>query len=137
VAEAYALRAEAWLALGDKAGAERDARIAVFLGDGRGFNVLGQLAERAGDLDRAAGYYYQAGPVIVQSQSWEVAVYGRPGSFSYLPQLDAPGPTRYDFGPWIALVRLYTAQGRTDDAQAVYAAIRALDTYYEPLSESD
>jgi tetratricopeptide (TPR) repeat protein/O-antigen ligase len=130
---AYALRAETHLLDGDKAGAERDARTAIFLDSvqgRRGYYVLGQLAEARGDPETAARNYERAGPVYFLEQNWDVSVYGRRASLDYL--LDAPGPTRYDLDPWLALARLYLDQGRAEDAEAVYEAIRAQDPSFEP-----
>ncbi len=127
----YLARAEARLALGDGLQAERDARIAIFLGDRQGYLILGRLAEAKDDVAAAERAYRQGGPVIVQQQGYDVAVYGRRGDLRLLPQLDAPGPSRYSFASWLALARLYEAQGRFDDMQGVYQAIRALDPYFE------
>ncbi|HEC22635.1 MAG TPA: hypothetical protein ENI95_06940 [Chloroflexi bacterium] len=126
----YVARAEAYLALGDREAAERDARTAIFLGDGHGYYVLGRLAEAEGDLEAAIEAYAAGGPLIVQPQNWDVTVYMRRGSLFPLPQLDAPGPSRYDFASWMALAGLYTAQGRDEDARVVYDAIHALDPYF-------
>jgi tetratricopeptide (TPR) repeat protein len=130
---AYALRAEARLMAGDKAGAERDARTAIFLDrfqGRRGYYVLGQLAEARGDLEAAARDYERAGPVHILEQNWDVSVYGRRASLDYL--LNTPGPTRHDLDPWLALARLYLDQARTEDAESVYEAIRAQDPSFVP-----
>ena len=135
LARLYALQAEALLASGDLPAAELAARTAIFIdpfGDGRRANfVLAQMAEQSGDLIAAEEGYIIAGPVLVLSQNWEVAVYGRRASFDYLPQLQAPGPTAYDFDPWQALIRLYRRQGRTQDVQAVIGVIRLHDPFYQ------
>jgi tetratricopeptide (TPR) repeat protein/O-antigen ligase len=128
---AYALRAEAHLALDDPASAGHDARMALFLGEARANIVLGKIAEAEGDLDAAAWAYEIGGPLTVQLQGWDVAVYARRGSLMLLPLLDAPGPSRYDFASWVALAELYTRQGRVDEAGGVYDVILALDPYYE------
>jgi len=131
--QSYAARAEASALMGNLPAAERDARIALFLNDRRGFYVLGLIEEAMGNAESAEQYYLQAGPLIVQRQGWDVAVYGRRGSLLLLPlpTLDAPGPSRYDLAAWLALARLYEALGRTSDAQAVYEAIRALDPFFD------
>ncbi len=130
----YASRAEARLALADAAGAERDARIALFLGEPRGYYVLGRLAEAAGDLAAAESYYQGYGPLTIQNQAWDVVAYARRGSLKWLPdpRLDAPGPAGYDFAAWLALAQMYSAGGREADALRVYAAIQALDPYLVP-----
>ena len=124
------------LATGDTAGAERDARTAIFLGSfseaGRCARyVLAQLAERAGDLEAAEEGYLAAGPVVVVGQGWDVSVYGRKADFRYLPSLQIPGQGLRPIEPWLALVELYEAQDRTADAEAIDAAIRAYDPYAE------
>lgn len=132
---AYAWRAEAKLALGDLAGAGRDARTALFLdatgGPGRrGHYVLAQLAERGGDWEAAEAGYLAAGPVVVVGQGWDVSVYGRKADFRYLPQLQTPGDGPTVLEPWLALAHLYEGQGRAADAEAVYEAIRFYDPYF-------
>jgi tetratricopeptide (TPR) repeat protein len=128
----YAVRAEAYLALGDLAVAEHDARTAIFLEAARGYYALGLIAEARGDVAAAEDHYTSAGPLLIQRQGWDVAVFGRRASLLLLPlpTFDAPGPTRYDFAGWLALARLYELQGRAQDAQAVVDAICALDPYF-------
>ncbi len=131
LADGYLARAEARLALGDEAAAERDARIALFLGSREAYGLLGRLAETRGDWQAAEEAYQQGGPLIVQLQGYDVAVYGRRGDLRLLPRLDAPGPSRYSLASWLALARLLEAQGRADDAASVYRAIRTVDPYYD------
>lgn len=128
---AYALRAEAYLAAGQFAAAERDARTALFLEEQRAYYLLGQIAEAAANFEAAETFYLQGSPLLSQSQDWDVAVYGRRGSLSVLPlpELDAPGPTRYDFAAWLALADLYERLGQPANAERIYEAIRALDPY--------
>lgn len=130
-ATAYALRAETHLALGDIQAAEQDAQIARFLGEQSAYTVLGDIAAARSDLDAAIEAYSNGGPLIVLWQGWDVAVYGRQGSLSIFPRLDAQRPSRYDFASWTALARLYTEQGRLADADEIYQIILALDPYYE------
>jgi tetratricopeptide (TPR) repeat protein len=133
LSQAYALRAEAYLLAGDEESAERDARTAVFLSGlhgRRGYYVLGQLAEARGDLEAAARNYERAGPVQILEQNWDVSVYGRRANLGYL--LDVPGSTRYDLDPLLALARLYLDQGRVEDAEGIYEAIRAQAPHFEP-----
>jgi tetratricopeptide (TPR) repeat protein/O-antigen ligase len=131
---AYALRAEARLALGDSEGAERDANTTLFLGSSldaglRARYVLAQLAEADGDLEAAEAMYRDSGPLIVLSQGWDVAVYGRKADFRPLPWLKAPGPGRFAFDPWLSLAELYESQGRHDEAQGIYDLIQDYDTF--------
>jgi tetratricopeptide (TPR) repeat protein/O-antigen ligase len=126
----YLIRAEAYLALGDRADAERDARTAIFLGDWHGFYILGLLAEEAGDITTATRYYAQGGPQMIQLQGWDVAVYNRRGSLMLLPLFDAPSASRYDLTSWAALASLYESQGYPDKAQAVREVIQTFDPYF-------
>lgn len=120
LAAAYAERASVLLSEGDLTGAERDARTAVFLGDAQGgYTVLGYIAERQGDVQAAEAAYLSGGPVEVQLQGWDVAVYYRKGSLRLLPILDAPGPGRYSLASWIALEQLYRRQGRLEEARII------------------
>jgi tetratricopeptide (TPR) repeat protein len=130
-AESYLLRGEVHEKLGDSTAATKDARTAIFLGDARGYTILGQIAQTDGDTDRAASYYQAGMPQLYRFQGWEGAVYGRRGALSFLPQLDAPGPSRRDFASALALSDLYDSQGRDSEAQAVRGLIRWLDPYFE------
>lgn len=127
----YLLRAEAYVERGDLNAAERDARMALFLEDNRAHTVLGRIAESRGDIDAAISAYQKGIPLAFQMQGWDVAVYARRGDVSLLPQLDAPGPSRYDFASALALADLYERQGRDSDAQSVRDVIRWLDPYFE------
>jgi tetratricopeptide (TPR) repeat protein len=95
-AQAYALRAEARLHLGDWAGAELDARTANFLStternlSTNGWYVLGRVAEESGDIEGACTYYSRDLPFIIHSFSWERSVYRRSGNFFLLMELPAP-----------------------------------------------
>lgn len=127
----YLLRAEAYVEAGEPDLAEHDARMALFLGDNRAHYVLGRIAEAGGDIDAATSAYQKNIPLAFQMQGWDVAVYARRGDVSLLPQLDAPGPSRYDFASALALIDLHESQGRDADAQAVREHIRWLDPYFE------
>jgi tetratricopeptide (TPR) repeat protein/O-antigen ligase len=106
--DAYALRAEARLSLGDAAGAEQDARTANFLSSldpglgTAGWVVLARLAEADGDREAACANYARGVPGIILWQNWEMAVFRRAGRFYAL--FDVPGPTRYDVAAWQRLV---------------------------------
>jgi tetratricopeptide (TPR) repeat protein len=124
--------AEAYLAAGSEETASREAQTAVFLGTSRGNLVLGKIEAQAGNVLQAVTYLSKGGPITVQWQGWDVAVYGRLGNLRFLDfsQFDAPGPTRYDFAAWLALLDLYQQQGSLDDAAVVHDAILALDPYF-------
>jgi len=128
----YAWRARAHYEVGDLTAAELDARTAIFLG-GSGLQLasytLGQVRQAQGRLDEAAEAYLHGGPLIVQAQGYDVAVFNRRGSLAPLPFLDAPWPNRYDLASWSALVDLYEAQGLSQAAQ-VRDALAAVDPYY-------
>jgi len=126
----YMLRAAAYLATGEDALAETDARTALFLQDNHAYAILGQLAEDRGDFAAAEEFYKRGGPIVVQLQGWDVSVYARRGDLALLPQLDAPGPGHYEFAAWDALARLYDKQGRASDAGRVRDIIRELDPYH-------
>jgi tetratricopeptide (TPR) repeat protein len=123
----------AWInvALGKLAEAEKDARIVLFLGDSRGYGVLGAVLEESSQLDQAIENYSAGGPVVVRSQGWDVAVYLRRGDLSLLPVFDAPGPPRYDLTAWIRLFQLYVRLGRQTDADNVRNAILRVDPYFD------
>lgn len=125
----YLWRAEAQRQLGDISAAEKDARTAIFLGDPHGYVVLGRLAEARGDDASAIQFYRSSPPLVVQLQGWDVAVYQRRGMLAPLPYLDAPGPSRYDFEGWLALLREYERLGRVDDASALRGVIQQIDPY--------
>lgn len=127
----YLLRAEAYVEMGDLNVAERDARMALFLGDNRAHYVLGRIAEGRGDIEAAISAYQKGIPLAFQMQGWDAAVYARRGDVSLLPQLDAPGPSRYDFASALALVDLYESEGRDAEAQNIRELIRWLDPYFE------
>jgi hypothetical protein len=57
-------------------------------------------------------------------------VYARRGDLTLLPLLDAPGPSRYDFAGWLALIDLYAREGRAKEAQSLRDAILRLDPYF-------
>jgi tetratricopeptide (TPR) repeat protein len=82
---AYALRAEGYLRLVDLASAEQDARTAVFLGDRRGYYVLGQIAEAQPDFEAAEEYYLLGAPPVTQSQEWDVVYMDGEVALSILP----------------------------------------------------
>lgn len=130
----YALRAEALFRLGGAEQAERDARIAVFLRQRRGYLILGRLAEAEGDLDAAASAYARGGPVMVLRQEWSLSVYGREGVFPLLPDLRSPGPEPSELESLEGLARVYEKQGRPQAAEDVYRTIRSLAPYDAPQS---
>jgi tetratricopeptide (TPR) repeat protein/O-antigen ligase len=129
----FAGRAEADVRIGDREAARRDGLTALLLGDERGYYTLGILAEMEGDAEAAEEYYWTAGPDIVRQRGWGVAVYKRVGELYLLnvPEFDAPGPSRYDFAPWLALADLLESQGKLNDAQQIYDAIYRMDPYAE------
>jgi hypothetical protein len=131
VADSYRLRGEVRCRLGEIAAAEKDARTAVFLGDPRGYYTLGEIEQVRDDLSAAIGYYLAGMPQLHRFQGWDVAVYGRRGALGLLPQLDAPGPSRYDFASALALIDLYESQGRDADAEDVRNVILWLDPYFD------
>ncbi|MBN1430144.1 MAG: O-antigen ligase family protein [Anaerolineae bacterium] len=128
----YLLRAEAYLAIGDLDMAERDARMALFLEDTRAYYVLGRIAEARGNIDDAISAYQKSIPLVYRMQGWDAVVYARRGDVDLLPQLDAPGPSRYDLASALALIDLYETQGRDADAQTVRDFVHWLDPYFEP-----
>ncbi len=128
---AYLLRASAYEIGGDPQRAEVDAKTALFLQDIHAYAILGRLAEDRGDLKAAEQYYLAGGPLVVQLQGWDVATYARRGDLYMLPQLDLPGPSRYDFAAWDALVALYQRQGRTGDSQQIRDIILEFDPYHQ------
>jgi tetratricopeptide (TPR) repeat protein len=130
-AQLYVLRAQAHFLLAHYDRAERDARTAIFLGDSMGYYILGRLAEAQGDINEALGNYAAGGPLILQRTGWGPVVFHRDGQFELLPSLDAPGPGRYDFASWLALAKLYEAQGLPEDAQRIYDSIMSLDPFFE------
>lgn len=132
----YALRGEVNAVLGNREAAEEDARLASFYGDGKAHHVLGILAEQAGNIELAAVEYAGAGPVTIQLQGWDVAVYDRRGSLSLLslPEFDVPGRSRYDLASWLALYELYETTGQTDKTLEVYNAILSVSPYF-PFDE--
>lgn len=130
-AAAYYLRARADFALGDLESAEQDARTALFLDNRLAYRVLGDIAQAGGDDDLAVQYYRSGGPSIIISRGWDVAVYRRFGQVRLLPQFDAPGPSRYDFASWLALVDLYERQGQPDQAAEMVEAIQRLNPYFQ------
>jgi len=127
----YQARAEVNAALGNYDQAEYDARVARFLGSGRGNYVLGLVAEERGEIDRAVDYYIKAGPIVTQITGWSFAVYGRPANIYLLPQLDAPRLNGYDVQSWLALVDLYGSEDRLDDIDAVVSFVEEIDPYFD------
>ncbi len=124
--------AESYFAVGSMDSARREAETSIFLGNSRGYVVLGKIASEAGNVSEAESYFVKGGPTTIQWQGWDVAVYSRIGDLKLLTsaQFDAPGPTRYDFAAWLALWQLYVQDGRSIDAENVREAILVLDPYF-------
>ena len=128
--DAYTARAQARLALGERPEATYDLEVAHFYGERRASLILGALAEESGDLESAEAYYRAALPRSEEVQHWSYAVYRRVGLIRYLPPLKMPASVSTE--PYLALLRLYEAQGRSDDADAIRAELQAVDPFWQP-----
>jgi len=130
----YVLRAEAYLALGDLAQAERDAQIALFLGDRLGYLILGRLAEARNDPAEAADAYRHALPVLETRRAWSFAVYSRKDAFPLPAELSAPSYGPDDWAAALELVRLYQSQGDAEAVTGIIHAMRLYDPFFDPTA---
>lgn len=129
LAEAYTARAEARLALGQQVEAGYDLRVAAYLGDRQADYRLGTLAEQRGDLLTAEQHYLDARVQHVHRDWWDGIVYQRFGQIRYLPGLEMPASLNLD--PYFALLRLYEAQGSTEEAAGIREDIVELNVFWQ------
>lgn len=121
--DGYVARARANAALGDRALAQADLRVAELLVTQ--FENIGAarlvLADSADDLNRLRA---QALPLRVIDQNFEGVLFaGRVASFDLLLSVRYPGPSRTVMSPWYDLAADYAASGNIDAAINVYRAI--------------
>ena len=131
-AGAYAARAETALAMGDKAAAEYNARVALFVdpyGGARAHYVLGQLASSDGDRPGAIEQYWQAVSPQFVSQNWEVVLYNRRAMFTLFPQVIDIGNGNREIEPWLELAKLFEQDGEIELAKQVYTRVLDRNNY--------
>ncbi|MCS7260488.1 MAG: O-antigen ligase family protein [Anaerolineae bacterium] len=131
--EAYLIRGQVHAARGEESAAERDWRIALFLGRPRAAYHLGQMAETRGDRDAAARWYRDALPVLALPTDVEVVLYNRHVAFGLLPPLFSIGIGPEEAAPYWALGDLYQAQGDYAAARQLYRLLLIQDPF---LSEA-
>ncbi len=121
--DSYVARARAYTALGDRASALADLRVADLLVTH--FENIGAarlaLADSTDDLRTLRA---QALPPRVIDQNFEGVLFaGRVASFDLMLPVRYPGPSRAVMSPWYDLAADYAASGDIDAAINVYRAI--------------
>ncbi|PWH13638.1 MAG: hypothetical protein DDG58_13635 [Ardenticatenia bacterium] len=130
---AYLLRGQVHLARGEESAAERDWRIALFLGQSRAAYHLGRLDEARGNRGAAIRWYRYALPVTALPTDVEVVLYNRHATFELLPPLFHIGVGPEEAAPYWALGELYQAQSDYAAARQVYQLLLIQDPF---LSEA-
>lgn len=126
----YMLRAQVYLAVGDRSAAERDARTALFLGDPRGYLILGHLARLSGDLQLAESYYRRVVPNWGPRVGWALPLYSRRDTFTLAVEWTAPANAPDALAGWVALADLYEEMGDHARAQMMIEMIDGFDRFY-------
>ena len=127
--EAYLVRGQVRLRQGEERAAERDWRIALFLGLSRAAYHLGQLDAARGDWEAAVRWYRYALPVTALPTDVEVVLYDRHVAFELLPPLFHIGIGPEEAAPYFALADLYQAQGDAAAARQLYQMLLVQDPY--------
>jgi putative inorganic carbon (HCO3(-)) transporter len=134
-AQGYLVRGEARLALEQYEAAEKDLRMALFLGQSPRMHLgLARLALAMGQEDRALQQYAQALRPQVLSQNTYVVLYRRMGWPVTLPQVVYLG-YRQDAEVALEWGDLLEARGDAEAAARVYQAALNLDPFLEEVRQ--
>jgi tetratricopeptide (TPR) repeat protein/O-antigen ligase len=132
---AYLVRGMVRSTLGNPSGAEADWHTALFLGEREAAYHLGQMCQRQGDTESAAGFYLLALAPSPMRMDVEVTLYDRRASFDLLPPLFRIGMSAADAAPWLELGRLRELEGEVDAARRIYVALSREDPYLAAAQE--
>jgi len=130
--DAYLARGQFYLASGDQGKALHDLRIAGLLGEKEADMLLGDIAYRAGDLEKATALYRNSAPdCVALSASYDYAsqVYHRSDiSADFWPESITCAPYDHLVPYYLHLAIAYRSVGSVEDAEGV---CQWLGTFYE------
>lgn len=130
--EAYLARGQFYLASGDQAKSLHDLRIAGSLGEKEADMLLGDIAYRAGDVEKAIALYRNSAPdCVALSASYDYAsqVYHRSDiSADFWPESITCAPYDHLVPYYLHLAIAYRSVGSVEDAEGV---CQWLGTFYE------
>ena len=136
--QAYLIRGQTNLALGQENEAVHDLKTALFLGNSRAQYYLGQLALNKGDLESAISLYRQSLPnlpnLLTVNSRYDLIVYRRGGMIyeSNLLPLAVLPPSASMAETYLELADLYETQGEIEAARQICQQLLDLSPDYQP-----
>jgi tetratricopeptide (TPR) repeat protein/O-antigen ligase len=131
ISEVFALQAAAHLVLGDLDAAATDLQALRFLSPGSStYLLLGQLAEKQGEFEKATTYYQAAINTLssVKAVNYGPWVWKRPPLLAdTLPYFQQPALAESLIEAYLALGNLYARRGMVSEAREAYRTILSIN----------